>query len=238
MMRFRIPIWAAITAWMGVVAEGQAGAAVVIEETLPVLHQSRTTVMQGVRMREELHGPAGDSVSLILPDENRMLELDPVARAFVEHPLGAALADLGTVQRAMARDVRLLGEEISVERGGNERIAGLPCMRYRFTWKARVQTPDGLKHYAIHVASCISQAPAALAARKAMMRHVRAMAGRLGMVLRPEKGEMGPFDVGRMLLGVPARKLAAAQWKIGGFALDDVMEIDFGGMALEPVMRG
>ncbi|MDX8401558.1 MAG: NlpC/P60 family protein, partial [Mariprofundaceae bacterium] len=135
-------------------------------------------------------------------------------------------------------DVRLLGEEISVERGGNERIAGLPCTRYRFTWKARVQTPDEPKHYAIHVRSCISQAPTALAARKAMMRHVRAMAGRLGMVLRPGQGDMGLFDIGRMLLGVPARKLAAAQWKIGGFALDDAMEIDFGGMALEPVMRG
>ncbi|MDQ7010258.1 MAG: NlpC/P60 family protein [Mariprofundaceae bacterium] len=237
MMRLRIPPWTVMAAWT-TVAAGQAGAAVVIEEELPALKQQRTTVLQGVRMREELHGPAGDSVSLILPDENRMLELFPASRVFEEKPLGAELAGLGAVQRAMARDVRLLGEEISVEKGAQDRVAGLACTRYRFTWKARVRMPDGPKNYAIHIASCISQAPAALAARKAMMRHVRAVTGRLGMVLQPEKGEVGLFDVGRMLLGVPARKLAAAQYRIGGFSLDDAMEIDFGGMPLEAVMRG
>ena len=208
-----------------------------LEEELPQLGIERVTTYQGVRSREEIRGK-GASTTLILPDENRLLELYPASREFEERPLGAALGELGAMQRAMARDVRVIDEAVEVEKGANDTVAGLPCVRYRFVWQARVSTPQGERRYVIRNASCISHAPEALAVRKAVMRHIRAMAGRFGVTLYPEQGEMWLFDIGRMLLGVPARKLAIAQWKIGGFALSGEQEIDFGGALLEPVIRG
>ncbi len=214
-----------------------ARAGVVIEREMSAPAAVMQTVRyEGVRAREDMG--AGGDYTLILPDENRMLEVHPASRSFEEKPLGAALGELGALQRAMAEEVRLVEETVTVEKGAGETIAGLGCTRYRLVWRARVETPDGEKHYAIRESLCVSQAPAALAARKAMMRHIRALAGRFGVTLNPERGSIWLFDIGRMLLGVPALKLVMAEYGLGGFALETEREIDFGGMALAPVIRG
>jgi len=212
-----------------------ADAGVIIVSELPLMHQTRTLSYQGVRAREELDDGA---VSLILPDENRIVELHPKARSFEEKPLSAALGELSRVQRAIATEVRLLDESLKVRKGGEDTIAGLDCTHYRFDWQAHVATDHGKRNYRIQSDQCISTAPAALEARKAVMRHMRAIAGRFGEVLRPEDGEMWLFDTGRMFFGVSARKLIKEQVRIGGFPVFDETEIDFGGMLMEPVIRG
>ncbi len=215
----------------------RADAAVVVEQQSPDIQTHQVLTYQGVGMREELNGPAGPSVSLVLPDENRILELYAYNRTFSEKPLGAAIGELGSMQRTMAQSTTLLDEQVKLEKLAMSRISGMDCQNYRIEWSAQVQSEQGRKKYRITDELCVSQSPGAIAARDAVRRHMQAIAEHFGEVIDFDSGELSIFDMGKMFFGVPSKKFNKSKAGLVGFALWEKIEVDFGGTLLEPMMR-